>query len=129
MYCDWAKPNFQDSEGNWRQLTEKLAKMPLIFTDRLTHENSDDGVRIGPYDSSVSDEIRREKNIRFHLTGACEPAQIHSPPCLSLDNGFGLEPCLQICNLLWRSNQSLGTDCLRLGNPVHEEPADARLCV
>ena len=57
MYCDWAKPNYQDSEGNWRQLTEKLARMPLIFTDRLTHENSDDGIRIGPHDSSVSDKI------------------------------------------------------------------------
>ena len=57
MFCDWAKPNYQDSEGNWRQLTEKLAQMPLIFTDRLTYENSDDGVRIGPYDSSVSDKI------------------------------------------------------------------------
>ena len=57
MYCDWAKPNFQDSEGNWRQLTEKLARMPLIFTDRLTRENQDDGIRIGPHDSYVSSNI------------------------------------------------------------------------
>ena len=57
MYCDWAKPNYQDSEGNWRQATEKLAQMPLIFTDLLTFQNSNDGVMIAHYDSLVSDKI------------------------------------------------------------------------
>ena len=48
MLCDWAKPNYQDSEGSWIQSIEKMARVPLISTDRLTHENSEDGIRIGP---------------------------------------------------------------------------------
>ena len=127
MYCDWAKPNFQDSEGNWRQLTEKLARMPLIFTDRLTRENQDDGIRIGPYDSYVSSKIGR--HLRFPLTGSCEPARLNSPPCFPLDDLVGLEPWIQVFDLLWRPRQRVGADGLRLGNPVHGDSTDRRLCV
>ena len=50
--CNWAKP-LALSGNQWDQDAEKLAKKSLVFTDKLTFEKSDNGVRVEPYDSGV----------------------------------------------------------------------------
>ena len=52
-YCHWAKPKYQLANGNWRQRAEKMAHVPLMFTDELSHTDPDNGIRVLPYDSAV----------------------------------------------------------------------------
>ena len=52
-YCHWSKPKEQTSNGNWRQRAEKMAHVPLMFTDELSHTDPDNGIRVLPYDSAV----------------------------------------------------------------------------
>ena len=53
-YCHWAEPMSQSpSNGNWNQKAEKIAHLPLMFTDELSHADPDNGIRVLPYDLSV----------------------------------------------------------------------------
>ena len=52
-YCHWSEPMSQDTNGKWKQRAEKMAHVPLIFTDELSHTDPDNGVRVLPYDSAV----------------------------------------------------------------------------
>ena len=52
-YCHWAEPTSQSPNGNWNQKAEKMAHLPLMFTDELSHTDPDNGIRVLPYDLSV----------------------------------------------------------------------------
>ena len=52
-YCHWSEPAYQTNNGNWKQRAEKMAHVPLMFTDELSHTDPDNGIRVVPYDSAV----------------------------------------------------------------------------
>ena len=62
-YCHWSEPSSTNNNGNWRQKAEKMARVPLIFMDELSHTDPDNGIRVVPYDSAVRQSYEIDQGI------------------------------------------------------------------